>query len=222
MLCRRLDSNRRPRAYEAITQSCDPSKTVQIAESRLNPPTELRDLPSALLVDKERKRSFETGFEPATSRVGTGRSTTELRLHMAEAITLNHRPTHCLTDKRRDGNPSVARWCGDRTRSRFPASPITQTQRTVEIRAPDGNRTHVSRISSGVLSQLNYGTVREANLTDAVLSRAHRDRRASANYDGQVVMLTEGLQMAGFEPAPLEIALKRSLAIKLPPPDGGG
>ena len=44
----------------------------------------------------------------------------------------------------------------------------------------------------------------------------------SANYDGQVVMLTEGLQMAGFEPAPLENALKRSLAIKLPPPDGGG
>ena len=60
------------------------------------------------------------------------------------------------------------------------------------------------------------------NFTDAVLSRARRDRRASANYDGQVVMLAEGLQMAGFEPAPLEIALKRSLAIKLPPPDGGG
>ena len=99
--------------------------------------------------------------------------------------------------------------------------PITQTQRPVENGAPDGNRTRVSRISSGVLSQLNYGTVREANLTDAVLSRAQQMLR-SANYDGQVVMLTEGLQMAGFEPAPLEIALKRSLAIKLPPPDGGG
>jgi hypothetical protein len=47
-----------------------------------------------------------------------------------------------------------------------------------------------------------------------------RERRASANCDGQVVMLAEGLQMTGFEPAPLEIALKRSLAIKLPPPDG--
>jgi hypothetical protein len=33
-----------------------------------------------------------------------------------------------------------------------------------------------------------------------------RERRASANYDGQVVMLAEGLQMTGFEPAPLEIA----------------
>ena len=60
------------------------------------------------------------------------------------------------------------------------------------------------------------------NFVDAVLSRAQRERRASANYDGQVVMLTEGLQMAGFEPAPLEIALKCSLAIKLPPPSGGG
>ena len=46
-----------------------------------------------------------------------------------------------------------------------------------------------------------------------------REGRASANYDGQVVMLTEGLHMAGFEPAPLEIALKLSLAIKLLPPD---
>ena len=47
--------------------------------------------------------------------------------------------------------------CGTR-----PLLPITQTQRPVEIGAPDGNRTHVSQISSGVLSQLNYGTVREA------------------------------------------------------------
>ena len=30
--------------------------------------------------------------EPATSRVGTGCSTTELRLQMAEAITCIHRP----------------------------------------------------------------------------------------------------------------------------------
>ena len=30
------------------------------------------------------------------------------------------------------------------------------------------------------------------------------------------MMLTEGLHLAGLEPAPLEIALKRSLAIKLP------
>src|SRR5688572_6964852 len=42
-----------------------------------------------------------------------------------------------------------------------PLLPITQTQRPVKIGAPDGNRTHVSRIPSGVLSQLNYGTVRE-------------------------------------------------------------
>jgi hypothetical protein len=58
--------------------------------------------------------------------------------------------------------------------SRFTDNP---TQRPVESGAPDGNRTHVSRISSGVLSQLNYGTVREANLTDAVLSRAHHMAR---------------------------------------------
>ena len=48
---------------------------------------------------------------------------------------------------------------------------ITQTQRPVEIGAPDGNRTHVSRIASGVLSQLNYGTVRNLRMqiADAVL-----------------------------------------------------
>jgi hypothetical protein len=34
------------------------------------------------------------------------------------------------------------------------------------------------------------------DFADAVLSRAQRQCRASANYDGQVVMLTEGLQMA--------------------------
>ena len=44
----------------------------------------------------------------------------------------------------------------------------------------------------------------------------------STNLDGQVAMLTEGLQLAGFEPAPLELSPKRSLAIKLPPPYGGG
>ena len=74
-------------------------------------------------------------------------------------------------------------------------------------------------------SRMRFGPkqhTRCTNFTDAVLSRARRDRRASANYDGQVVMLAEGLQMAGFEPAPLEIALRRSVAIKLPPPDGGG
>jgi len=38
---------------------------------------------------------------------------------------------------------------------------ITQTQRPVEIDAPDGNRTHVSRTHPGVLSQLNYGNIRE-------------------------------------------------------------
>jgi hypothetical protein len=31
-----------------------------------------------------------------------------------------------------------------------------------KLARPDGNRTHVSRICSGVLSQLNYGTVPEA------------------------------------------------------------
>jgi hypothetical protein len=64
--------------------------------------------------------------------------------------------------------------------------------RPVEIGAPDGNRTHVSWISSGVLSQLNYGTVREANLTDAVLSRARITWRASANNDGQVASSNGG------------------------------
>ncbi len=39
---------------------------------------------------------------------------------------------------------------------------IIQTQRPVEIGAPDGNRTHVSQIALSVLSQLNYGTIREA------------------------------------------------------------
>ena len=68
-------------------------KVIQIAESRSKLPTEPRRPPSALLVDKERTRSFKTGFEPATSRVGTGCSTAELGLHMAEAITLNYRPT---------------------------------------------------------------------------------------------------------------------------------
>jgi hypothetical protein len=36
------------------------------------------------------------------------------------------------------------------------------THRPVESGAPDGNRTHVSRIASGVLSQLNYGTSHKA------------------------------------------------------------
>ncbi len=68
-----------------------------------------RHLLSALLVDKERTRSFRTEIEPATSRVGTGCSTTELRLHMAEAITLIIGPHSDLTDKERAGNPAVYR-----------------------------------------------------------------------------------------------------------------
>ena len=66
---------------------------VKIAGGKPKRPTLPRRLPAALSVDKERTKTFETGFEPATSRVGAGCSTTELRLHMAEAIILNHRPT---------------------------------------------------------------------------------------------------------------------------------
>ena len=92
-------------------------KPVLIAESRAKHPTEPRHLPSALLVDKVRTRSFETGIEPETSRVGAGRSTTELRPHMAEAITLNHRPTHCCDGQEASWISSAARCCGIRTRS---------------------------------------------------------------------------------------------------------
>ena len=58
---------------------------------------------------------------------------------------------------------------------------ITQTQRPVEIGAPDGNRTHISRIESGCSiavelrdcprSGCNYCT----HLADAVLRRAQRN-----------------------------------------------
>jgi|SRR5215471_15993938 len=45
---------------------------------------------------------------PATSRIGLGCSTTELRLHMAEAVTcIPSALSNCATDKRRDGNPAI-------------------------------------------------------------------------------------------------------------------
>ena len=50
----------------------------------------------------------ETGFEPATSRIGLGCSTTELRLHMAEAVTcIPSALSNGATGKRRDGNPAI-------------------------------------------------------------------------------------------------------------------
>ena len=49
--------------------------------------------------------------------------------------------------------------------SRFTDNPNSTARRKclhTAMNAPDGNRTHISRISSGILSQLNCGTVREA------------------------------------------------------------
>ena len=87
--------------------------------------------------------------------------------------------------------------------------------------APGGHRTHISRMYPGVLSLLNYGTVRESAPTSGA-DHGCGFVAVQANSDGQVAMLTEGLQLAGFEPAPLELSHKRSLAIKIPPPFGGG
>ena len=60
----------------------------------------------------------------------------------------------------------------------------------LQIGAPDGYRTHVSRLASGVLSLWNYGTSHKAThdvrySVGAVLRRA-RHMHSSANSDGQV------------------------------------
>jgi hypothetical protein len=75
---------------------------------------------------------------------------------MAEAVTCVQSahegacaPTDYDGQKARWEPSHIGGWGGGRTRSRFPAMPITQTQRPVEIDAPDGNRTHVSRTESG-------------------------------------------------------------------------
>ena len=78
-----------------------------------------------------------------------------------------------------------------------------------------------------VLSRLNCGNVRHArdDLQHAYRSGSVRRQHDGCHFgksDGQVALLTEGLHLAGFEPAPLKLAPERSLAIKLPPPDGGG
>src|SRR6267154_5787679 len=62
---------------------------------------------------------------------------------------------------------------------------ITQTQRPVEIDAPDGNRTHVSRTHPGVLSQLNYGNIRESTQTCSA-DHGRGFVAVSAKADGQV------------------------------------
>ena len=57
---------------------------------------------------------------------------------------LAHRQT--TTDKEASWEPSqLAAGAGFEPARGFPLMPITQTQRPVEIDAPDGNRTHVSR-----------------------------------------------------------------------------
>ena len=58
--------------------------------------------------------------------------------------------------------------------SRFADNPNSAARRN--WRARWESNPHLPN-SSGILSQLNYGTVREANLTDAVLSRAHHMTR---------------------------------------------
>src|SRR5215471_17574525 len=85
-------------------------------------------------------------------------------------------------------------WRGVRTRSSFRTSPITQTQRPVVNGTPDGNRTHISRISPVVLSQLNYGVIR---WTSGAIERRHpsagnRTRTAKAfTTDGTPSLLLE-------------------------------
>lgn len=72
----------------------------------------------------------------------------------------------------------------------FPLT-IIQTQRPVEIGAPDGNRTHISRTYPGILTQLNYGLIRNPNKNiysdrGRGLAPKATSGRSSAKADGQV------------------------------------
>ena len=138
-------------------------------------------------------------------------------VELPSSITKAQRPIPKGTaDKRRHGNPASCGWRGVRTRSRFPASPITQTQRPVEIGAPDGHRTTSPGLTSGVLSPLNYRTVRESAQTSsadrgcgffAVLGRV---RWASG-------VIERRHSMPGIEPGPSGLSPRT-----VRPPYGGG
>ena len=87
---RRPDSNRRPRAYEAITQSCDPLKMAN---------------------DGQRDGFDVSGRESNPHLLVFTRCSDAVQL--PSSITEAQRPIlrKRTTDKRREGNSSVARWC---------------------------------------------------------------------------------------------------------------
>ena len=64
------------------------------------------------------------------------------------------------TDKRRDGNPSVARWRGICTRSRFPAYDKSKLNGPSKLTLPMGIEPTFSELTPDVLSRLNYGNIR--------------------------------------------------------------
>src|SRR6266545_7334569 len=98
-------------------------------------------------MDKRRLRYFLDGNRTrifSFSRVAL----TQLSYQFDNRSIAAHPKTNDGQEARWETQPSGG-WGGARTRSRFPASPITQTQRPVEIGAPDGHRTHISRTESG-------------------------------------------------------------------------
>ncbi len=98
-------------------------------------------------MDKRRLRYFLDGNRTrifSFSRVAL----TQLSYQFDNRSIAAHPKTNDGQEARWETQPSGG-WGGARTRSRFPASPITQTQRPVEIGAPDGHRTHISRTDSG-------------------------------------------------------------------------
>ena len=97
------------------------------------------------------------------------------------------------------------------------ASPITQTQRPVEIGAPDGNRTHVSRTASGrsIAVELRECPRVRADFADAVRAMRLCCRFGKVRWASGVIERRHS--MPGIEPGPPRLSPRT-----VRPPYGGG